>query len=171
MTTHFLWSIPYVIYNSYLRLLIWGRNRLMNFVLICWLFFCSFFHSLRSKRFQSRVIRRKLERKQKKGWRGRGRGEEERGSFFPLPLPCHSCLFLLLCQLSRRTSRGNACYAGYSPPPPLSFMFFLLLSQLSRRTSRGNACYAGYFFQGRQWNLGWLQFLPDPLVPRALPNG
>ena len=44
MTTHFLWSIPYLIYNSYLRLLIWGRKRLMNFVLICWLFFYSFFH-------------------------------------------------------------------------------------------------------------------------------
>ena len=33
-------------------------------------------HSLRSKRFQS-TIARKLERDQKKGGRGRGRGEEE----------------------------------------------------------------------------------------------
>ena len=33
-------------------------------------------HSLRSKRFQS-TIARKLEREQKKGGRGRGRGEEE----------------------------------------------------------------------------------------------
>ena len=58
----------------------------------------------------NRVITRKLERKQKKGWRGRGKGED---SFFPLPLPRHSIFFLLLSQLSRRTSRGNACYAGY----------------------------------------------------------
>ena len=49
LTRHFLWSILYVIYNSYLRLLIWGRKRLMNFVLqpvICWLFFYSFFHGM-----------------------------------------------------------------------------------------------------------------------------
>ena len=32
----------------------------------------------------------------------------------PLPLPRHSFFFLLLSQLSTRTSRGNACYAGYS---------------------------------------------------------
>ena len=38
----------------------------------------------------NRVIARKLERKQKKGY-----------------------CFLPLSQLSRRTSRGNACYAGY----------------------------------------------------------
>ena len=44
----------------------------------------------------NRVITRKLER-----------------SFVPLPLPCHSFFFLLLSQLSRRTSRGNARYAGY----------------------------------------------------------
>ena len=39
------------------------------------------------------------------------RGEEERGSFVPLPLPRHSYIyiFLLLSQLSRRTSRENAC--------------------------------------------------------------
>ena len=43
ITRHFLWSILYVIYNSYLRLLIWGRNGLMNFVLICWLLFLCFF--------------------------------------------------------------------------------------------------------------------------------
>ena len=36
----------------------------------------SLYISLRSKR-SNRVIARKLERKQKKGWRGRGRGEEE----------------------------------------------------------------------------------------------
>ena len=48
----------------------------------------------------NRVIAQKLERKQKKN------------SFFPLPLPRHS-FFFLLSQLSRRTSRGNACYAGY----------------------------------------------------------
>ena len=40
MTTHFLWSIPYVIYNSDPRLLIWGKKRLMNFVLNV---DCSFF--------------------------------------------------------------------------------------------------------------------------------
>ena len=49
-----------------------------------------------------------MERKQKKGRRGRGRGEEE-----TLPVPRHPFFFLLLSQLSRRTSRGNACYAGY----------------------------------------------------------
>ena len=43
------------------------------------------------------VIARKLERKQ---------------NFVPLPLPRHSVFFLLLSQLSRRTSWGNACYAG-----------------------------------------------------------
>ena len=52
----------------------------------------------------NRVIARKLERKQRKGW----------SSFVPLPLPRHSFFFLLLSQLSRRTSRGNACYAGYT---------------------------------------------------------
>ena len=46
ITRHFLWSIPYVIYNSYLRLLIWGRNGLMNFVLICWLLYFCFFHGM-----------------------------------------------------------------------------------------------------------------------------
>ena len=50
----------------------------------------------------NRVITRKLERKQKKGWRGS----------FPSPSPVIH-FFLLLSQLSRRTSRGNACYAGY----------------------------------------------------------
>ena len=30
------------------------------------------------------------------------------------PLPRHSFFFLLLSQFSRRTSRGNACYAGYA---------------------------------------------------------
>ena len=74
----------------------------------------------------NRVIARKLERKQKKRLKGEGEGRRgnagERsfskswglrasGSFFPLPLPRHS-FFLLLSQLSRRTSRGNACYAG-----------------------------------------------------------
>ena len=63
----------------------------------------------------NRVIARKVERKRKKGWRGRG-GEGRRGSFFPLPLPRHFFFFLLLPQLSRRTSRGNACYAGYRLP-------------------------------------------------------
>ena len=48
------------------------------------------------------VITRKLERKQKKGW-----------SSFPFPSPVIHFFFLLLSQLSRRTSRGNACYAGY----------------------------------------------------------
>ena len=45
-TRHFLWSILYVIYNSYLKLLIWGRKPLMNFVLIRWLFCYSFFHEM-----------------------------------------------------------------------------------------------------------------------------
>ena len=47
----------------------------------------------------NRVITRKLERKQKNGR-------------YPPPPP--SFIFcLLLSQLSRRTSQGNACYAGY----------------------------------------------------------
>ena len=46
ISRHFLLSILYVIYNSYLRLLIWGRNGLMNFVLICWLLFFCFFHGM-----------------------------------------------------------------------------------------------------------------------------
>ena len=45
-TRHFLWSILYVIYNSYLKLLIWGRKPLINFVLIWCLFFYSFFHEM-----------------------------------------------------------------------------------------------------------------------------
>ena len=40
----------------------------------------------------NRVIARKLERKQKKVWRGRG----EKETFIPLPLPRHSFYFLLL---------------------------------------------------------------------------
>ena len=47
------------------------------------------------------------ERSFSKSW-----GLRASGSFVPLPLPRHS-FFLLLSQLSRRTSRGNACYAGY----------------------------------------------------------
>ena len=67
--------------------------------------------SLRNKRFQSSHIAWKLERKQKNGWRGRGRGEEKRFLRSPPPPPSFM-FFLLLSQLSRRTSRGNACYAG-----------------------------------------------------------
>ena len=52
--------------------------------------------SLRSKRFQSSYC-------------AKVRAEAS------LPLPRHSffVFFLLLSQFSRRTSRGNACYAGY----------------------------------------------------------
>ena len=46
----------------------------------------------------NRVIARKLERKQKK----------------KPPPPSFIFFFLLLSQLSRRTSLGNACYAGYT---------------------------------------------------------
>ena len=49
----------------------------------------------------NRVITRKLERKQKKGW------------LRSPPPPPSLIFFLLLSQLSRRTSWGNACYAGY----------------------------------------------------------
>ena len=48
----------------------------------------------------SRVIARKLERKQKKK------------RLSPPPPPSFN-FFLLWSRLSRRTSRGNACYAGY----------------------------------------------------------
>ena len=59
----------------------------------------------------NRVIARTLERKQKKV---EGGGEKREGSFVPLPLPRHSFFFFapVLSQLSIRTSRGNACYAG-----------------------------------------------------------
>ena len=43
--THFLWSILYVMYNTYLRLLIWGRKRLMNFLSL-WRLFFSFFQGM-----------------------------------------------------------------------------------------------------------------------------
>ena len=46
ITRHFLWSILYVIYNSYLKLLIWGTKPLMNFVIRRWLFCYSFFHGM-----------------------------------------------------------------------------------------------------------------------------
>ena len=59
----------------------------------------------------NRVIARKLERKQKKKVEGGG-GGEKRFLLSPPPPP-PSLFFLLLPQLSRRTSRGNACYAGY----------------------------------------------------------
>ena len=49
----------------------------------------------------NRVIARKLEREQKK----------VRSP--PPPPPPLFILFFALVQLSRRTSRGNACYAGY----------------------------------------------------------
>ena len=66
----------------------------------------------------NRVITRKLERKQKT---------------VPLPLPRHS-FFLLLSQLSRRTSRGNACYAGYHDTNSIHFAYrikcFLKLTKL-----------------------------------------
>ena len=70
---------------------------------------CCYRNSLGSKRFQSSYCA-KVTAEAKK--RLKGQGEGRRGSFFPLPLPRHS-FFLLLFQLSRRTSRGNACYAGY----------------------------------------------------------
>ena len=59
----------------------------------------------------NRVFARMLERKQKKDWRGRGRGEEEEVPSFPSPSPVIHFFFLPLSQFSRRTSRGNACYA------------------------------------------------------------
>ena len=52
----------------------------------------------------NRVIARKLERKQKNG------------CLRSPPPPTSFMFFLLLSQLSRRTSRGNACYAGYQKP-------------------------------------------------------
>ena len=63
--------------------------------------------NLRSKRFQSSYCAKVRAEAKKKSWRGRGKEET------PLPLPRHSFFFLFLSQLSRRTSRGNACYAGY----------------------------------------------------------
>ena len=82
----------------------------------------------------NRVIERKLERKQKKV-EGGGGGEKRKRlpanptilensgvcgqavPSFPSPSPVIH-FFLLLSQLSRRTSRGNACYAGYQMEPP-----------------------------------------------------
>ena len=60
----------------------------------------------------NRVIARTLERKQKKV-EGGGGGEKR---FLRSPPPPPSFIFFapVLSQLSRRTSRGNACYAGYS---------------------------------------------------------
>ena len=65
---------------------------------------------LRSKRFQSiycakvRAEARKKKRVQS-SYCAKVRAD---------PLPRHSFFFLLLSQFSRRTSRGNACYAGYA---------------------------------------------------------
>ena len=65
----------------------------------------------------NRVIALKLERKLKKRLKGEGEGRRgkrkgEEVPSFPSPFPVIH-VFLLLSQLSRRTSRGNACYAGY----------------------------------------------------------
>ena len=81
---------------------------------------------LRSKRFQSSYCAKVREEAKK---RLKGEGEGRRGnacpqtprfwrapldiSRFPFPSPVIN-FFLLLSQLSRRTSRGNACYAGYT---------------------------------------------------------
>ena len=67
--------------------------------------------SLRSKRFQSSYC-------------AKVRAEAKLCS--PPPPPSF-CYFLLLSQLSRRTSRGNACYAGYSWGGSLLFLTFLCL--------------------------------------------
>ena len=63
--------------------------------------------SLRSKRFQSSYCA-KVGAEAKKKVEGGGGGEKRK----PSPSPVIH-FFLLLSQLSRRTSRGNACYAGY----------------------------------------------------------
>ena len=80
-------------------------------------------NSLRSKRFQSSYCA-KVRAEAKKRLKGEGEGRRGNsfskswglrasGSFIPFPLPRHS-FFLLLSQFSWRTSRGNACYAGYT---------------------------------------------------------
>ena len=57
-------------------------------------------HSLRSKRFQSSYCAKV--------------SAEAKKRFLRSPPPPPSVMFfLLLSQLSRRTSQGNACYAGY----------------------------------------------------------
>ena len=61
-------------------------------------------------RVSNRVIARKLERKQKKKRVQSSYCAKVRAD----PLPRHSFFFLLSSQFSRRTSRGNACYAGYA---------------------------------------------------------
>ena len=58
-------------------------------------------HSLRSKRFQSSYCAKVRAEAKKKVEGGGG----------DLPLPRHSFFFALV-PVSRRTSRGNACYAG-----------------------------------------------------------
>ena len=65
--------------------------------------------SLRSKRFQSSYYA-KVRAEAKK--RLKGEGEGRRGFLRSPPPPPSFIIFLLLSRLSRRTSRGNACYAG-----------------------------------------------------------
>ena len=85
--------------------------------------------SKRSKRFQSSYCAKVREEAKE---RLKGKGEGRRGnacpqtprfwkapldiSRFPFPSPVIN-FFLLLSQLSRRTSRGNAYYAGYFGSP------------------------------------------------------
>ena len=68
-------------------------------------------HSACVASVSNRVIARKLERKQKKKKRFQS---SYCAKVRADPLPRHSFFFLLLSQFSRRTSRGNACYAGYA---------------------------------------------------------
>ena len=94
----------------------------------------------------NQVIAQKLERKPKKGWRGRGRREEETLARKPqdstLPAPRQpEAAFAHECSFSK--SWGLRASGSLVPLPSPVIHFFLLLSQLSRRTSRGNACYAG----------------------------
>ena len=64
----------------------------------------------RSKRFQSSYCAKvRAEAKKKKRFQSSYCAKVRAD-----PLPRHSFFFLLLSQFSRRTSRGNACYAGYA---------------------------------------------------------
>ena len=63
----------------------------------------------------NRVIARKLEREQKKRWKGDWEGR--RGSFFPLPLTRHSFFFLALDELARKRLLRRLLYFSRPPPP------------------------------------------------------
>ena len=73
----------------------------------------------------------------------------------PLPLPRHS-FFLLLSQFSWRTSRGNACYAGYSANAGVS-------QQCPPKTKRYSTVRSFRSFYVQDWKL-WQKFAGKMLI-------